>query len=408
MQRHQTYTIELLLAVATLLAQPDAMAATSAVAAAASELVYIGTHGTGGGPPSAAPASVGQAQAMESAVQGIYVARLDKKTGHLTALGLGAELQRATWLIGHPTLPVVYSVADSGGGMEANSLIYSYSVDRASGKLQLLNKVDAGGRDATALSLDAPSATLFSANHGSGDVSALPLQADGSLGSMASIQKDYGTGPHPRQKHPQAHGVAVDPTHKYALVADFGADRIFVYHFNGATRALTPAQVPFESLPAGSGPRHLIFHPSGQFLLVDTELTAELRSYRWDPKQGHLHLVQNLAAYPADATGEKSAAEIAFSSDGRFAYLSLRGDQDSIIVYAVNRRSGSLREIQRIPAQGKAPWSFGIDPSGRWLLVTNESSDAVAEFELDPASGKLRATAESLSIPKPVTVVFMR
>jgi 6-phosphogluconolactonase len=369
-------------------------------------IAYIGTHGNPGPAPAGGqPQSTGS-QPADAGPQGIYAARLDTKTGHLSPLGITVELQRATWLVTHPSLPVIYSVADSGGGMGANSNIYSFKVDPASGKLQVINKVDAGGRDATAMDLDARSNTLFVANHGSGSVSALPLLTDGSLGPVTSDQKDYGTGPHPRQKSPSAHGVAVDPTHKYVLVADFSADRIFSYHFNSTTQTLSAAQPPFEPLPAGSGPRHLLFHRSGRFLLLDTELSAELRSYSWNAKSGRLHLVQTLSPYPADYSGEKSAAEIAMSRDGRFAYLSLRGDQNSIVVYAINEKMGTLQEIQRISAQGKNPWSFGIDPTGHWMLVTNETSNSVVVLEVDPGTGKLTATGESLTIPKPVTVAF--
>jgi 6-phosphogluconolactonase len=363
----------------------------------ASELVYIGTHGAG---------KPQQGQDTRSP-QGIYAARLDTRTGHLSPLGLQVELERATWLVTHPSLPVIYAVADSGGGSSTESNIHSFAMDPASGKLTQINKVGAGGLDATHMDLDVASKTLFVANHGSGDVTALPLQADGSLGKVVSSQKDYGTGPNPRQKMPEAHGVAADPSHRYIVVADFGADRIFVYHFDRATRILTPAQVPYESTPSGSGPRHLVFHPNEKFLYLDTELTAELRVYRWDANKGSLHLVQSLSAYPASYSGaEKSAAEIAVSGDGRFLYVSLRGDQDSIVVYAVNKQAGTLKEIQRISSQGKTPWSFGVDPTGHWMLVTNEASNSVTVFSIAPATGKLSVTNESLSIPKPVTVAF--
>jgi 6-phosphogluconolactonase len=370
------------------------LGAASAVASLAhgGELVYIGTHGS--------------AQGESGSEQGIYAARLDEASGHLTSLGLIVPLQRATWLVTHPKLPVIYSVADSGAGMEADSNIYSLGVDTSSGLLHVINKVDAGGRDATDMDLDVRSMTLFSANHGSGDVSALEVRPDGSLGAVTSDQKDFGSGPNRRQKSPAAHGVAVDPTHQYVLVADFGADRIFIYHFDAKRRSLTPTQPPFESLPAGSGPRHLLFHPSGRFVFVDTELSAELRSYMWNPTRGTLKLLQSVSAYPADYSGEKSAAEIAVTRDGRYLYLSLRGDQNSIVVYDIDKRAGTVKEIQRIASQGSNPWSFGIDPTGRWLLVTNEASSTVNVLKIDRASGKLSATGQSLTVPKPVTVVF--
>lgn len=362
-----------------------------------SELVYIGTWGDHVGAPS---------RQVQKGPQGIYLARLDNRTGQLSHLGFGLELDRADYLLTHPKLAVIYSVAASAGGSRANSEVYSLAVDARSGMLRVINKVDAGGLDATALAFDAPSNTLFSAAHDSGDVTALPVRPDGSLETTAAAQKEVGSGPDRRQHSAAPHSLVMDPTHKYLLVADFGADRVFVYKFNGATRALMPAQIPFEVLPAGSGPRHLVFHPNGRFFFLDTELTAELRSYRWDSKQARMRLVQSVAAYPAASSGEKSGGDIALSRDGRFVYLSLRGDQDSLVVYAVNSETGTFREIQRLSAQGSAPWSVGIDPTGRWLLVANQGSGSVVVFQVDQSTGKLTTTNQSLTVPKASAITF--
>ena len=376
------------------------LAVLEAHAADKEEFVYIGTRGAGSRPPQAT-----SEQAM-GPQQGIFAARLDPRTGQLSPLGLTVELERATWLVTHPSLPVLYSVAQSPGGMAANSTIYSFAIDKASGTLRQLNAVDAGGRDATHLDLDPKSQTLFSANFGSGNVTALPINPDGTLGPVESEQKDYGTGPHPRQKNPVAHGVAVDPAHRWVLVADFGADRVFVYHWDGKTKQLTPAATPFAALPPGSGPRHLLFHPNGRILYVNAELSGELRSYHWDPGNGSLQLAQTLSPYPADYSGEKSGAEIVLSHDGRYLYLSLRGGQDCVIAYSTDKHSGALTEIQRIASQGQGPWSFGIDPTGHWLLVTNINSNSVNVLGIDAATGKLTATSESLAVPNPVAVAF--
>lgn len=364
-------------------------------AAGTPELVYIGTHG--------APAHETQDQ---SAPQGIYAAQLDTATGRLTSIGLQVPLARATWLLAPPGRRTLYAVAD--GGADAQSNILSFTIDPTSGHLGPLNKVASGGRDATHLAFDQASHSLFVANHGSGDVTALPVKPDGSLGEVASDQKQYGTGPHRRQNMPEPHGVAVDPSHAYLLATDFGADRIFVYHFNGSSHALSPAELPYVATPAGSGPRHILFDPRGKFVYVNSELSAQLFVYRWDEKNGQLLLVQTVSTYPADYSGQdKSSAEIALSHDARHLYVSLRGDQDNIVVYAVSARDGTLEEIQRTAALGKTPWAFSIDPSGHWLLVANEASSSVTVLGVDPKTGKLSPTQQSLAIPKPVTVAFL-
>jgi 6-phosphogluconolactonase len=360
-----------------------------------SVLVYIGTAVpfTNGAPPPVRE-------------HGIFAARLDQRTGHLAPLGRVAAVDGSSWLVAHPHLPVLYSVGLTGNDKKAESSLYSFAIEPANGQLRALNQTGAGGTDATHLDLDAASMTLFSANHNSGDVSAVPVLVDGRLGPVASLQKGFGTGPHPRQNRPQTHGVAIDPSHRYVVTTDFGADKLFVYRFDPNTRTLAPAEKAFEVLPAGSGPRHLAFHPAGSLLFVNCELTGDVRSYQWDSNKGALRLVQTLSPYPVNHEGGKSAAEIIASRDGRFLYVSLRGGQDSVIVYAVDANTGRLAEVQRMPSGGKTPWSMGLDPSGNWLLVTNQGSDSIAVFHVDSATGHISATTENLMVPDPMSVTF--
>ncbi len=364
---------------------------------ATSNLLYIGTRA--GAPPAAG---------TPRPKVGVYAARFDSNTGKLTMIGLQAELENAAWVVTHPKLPVVYSVANAEGGLTVNSNIHSFAADKATGTLKELNRVSSGGRDTTYLYLDAKSKTLFGSSFASGDVTAVPVLSDGQLGPVASSQKEYGTGPHPRQAAPHPHSSAVDPTNRYLISTDMGADRTFVYHFDGKTRALTPAATPFVASQPGTGPRHQVFHPNGKFLYVNTELSAEVLIYRWDAKQATLQLVEAVPAYPAGYTGNaKSSAEIGMSRDGRFLYLTLRGDQDSIVVYEVNKSTGKLAEIQRIAAQGKSPRSFTFDPTGRWLLLANDVSNSVVVFSVERSTGKLTPTGESMSIPSPAVFAFL-
>ena len=376
------------------------MVTAPTVAQAASELVYISTYRAP--PPAGAPP-------VDREQNGIFAARLDTRTGQLSGLGLQTKLDRATWLVTHPTLPVIYSVADSGGGITTESEVRSFRVTRTSGALTPLNKVGSGGRDATHITIDPVSKTLFAANHDSGQVTALPLLADGRLGPVVSSQNDVGTGPHPRQNRPQPHAVAMDPRHHYLLDNDFGADRIFVRRFDGATRTLSPALPTTEATPPGTGPRHFVFHPNGKFLYVNTEVGSTLIAYRWDVAKARLKALQTLQLYAPDypVTALKSSAEVRISANGRFLYVSLRGEADSIVVYAVDAASGALKEIQRISSGGRSPRSFAIDPSGRWMLVGNELTNTVKVFGIDAKTGKLAATEQSIPIPAPAAFTFV-
>ena len=353
--------------------------------AQADDLVYFGTRN-------------------DKAGEGIFAARFDAATGKLTPIGTVAVMPRPTLVIPHPSLPVVYAVSELGNEGDVEASVSALAVDKTTGQLKPLNTVRTGG-GATDMSIDTVSKSLFVANYGAGQLSWLPILPDGKLGMVTAIQATYGQGPDERQDRQHPHGVRVDPSHHFVLVADLGADKVFVFRFDAATRQLVPAQPGFAATAIGSGPRQLAFHPNGQFLYVLNQINSEVLTYRWDAKLGRLTQVQALPTELPTFKGVKSAAHIEASADGRFVYASNRGS-DSLVVYAVNARKGSLSEVQRMPAPGKIPFGFALHSSGRWMVVTNNASNTASVFAVDPASGKLTLTAGTMAVSQPANVTF--
>lgn len=156
MVKRQLVLLGSCLMLATHLVRGQSPAPSCAAGDCRSELVYVGTHGWDpqhSAPPvtsaavSATPAAAaGTSAATEADAQGIYAARLDTSSGHLEPLGLVAQILRANWLTNHPTLPILYCVGMPGTDMHAEALIYSLEVDRASGKLRVINQAGSGVR----------------------------------------------------------------------------------------------------------------------------------------------------------------------------------------------------------------------------------------------------------------------
>ena len=351
---------------------------------AQADLVYVGTQGK-------------QLNAM----------RFDPSNGTLAMIGPVAEGLRPTWTVAHPKLPVLYAVNDEN---TKEGSVTAFAVNRESGALSKLNEVSTGGNGTTYLWFDAPSSTLLAANFAGGSASSIAVNQDGSVGSLVSTIKATGSGPHRRQASPHAHSVAIDPSGRYALIPDLGADRVFVYGFDRATHALSPddASSPRSFVaPAGSGPRHLAFSPNGRYVHVLNELTAEIVTLRWDAQQGRLTQVQTLQTSSPEFAGVKSGAELAVSADGRFVYVQDRGEA-TLVVYGVNAESGELSLVQRLPSGGEVPWSFAIHSSGKWLLVAHQRSGKVSVFSIDPVTGKVADTGQSVDTPTPVSLTFVK
>jgi 6-phosphogluconolactonase len=121
---------------------------------------------------------------------------------------------------------------------------------------------------------------------------------------------------------------------------------------------------------------------------------------------GKSRSIQTVAMLPAGFSGRNDAAEIEIHPSGKFLYASNRG-RDSIVVYSIDSRNGTLSQVADVPTGGKEPRHFAIDPTGNFLLAENQNSDTIVEFRIDPATGKLTATGETLSVPSPICIMFL-
>jgi 6-phosphogluconolactonase len=154
---------------------------------------------------------------------------------------------------------------------------------------------------------------------------------------------------------------------------------------------------------AGSGPRHLAFHPSLPLVFVSCELDSTVAALRFDPDSGKLSLLSTLSTVPSRWKGENYPADIHVAPLGNVLYVSNRG-HDSIAVFSIDSM-GSLRLEQAIGTEAW-PRNFSLDPTGSWLLVANQNSHSIVVFARDRATGRLATTSHRLQVPSPTCIHF--
>ena len=93
------------------------------------------------------------------------------------------------------------------------------------------------------------------------------------------------------------------------------------------------------------------------------------------------------------------------TADGSFLYASNRGE-DSLVVFSISIKDGSLKLIQRIACGGKTPNNFTLSPSSQWLLCSNQNSASITVFRRDAASGKLSGPVQTLPVDSPMQILF--
>jgi 6-phosphogluconolactonase len=354
-------------------------------------LAYVGTYTT------------------KQSSKGIYAYRFDSATGQLTSIGLAAEATDPSFVAVHPSGKYLYAVNEIGefNGLKSGA-VSAFAIDAKSGMLKELNQVSTHGAGPCYVSLDKEGRFVLVANYDGGSVATFPVHDDGSLGLVAGFVQHSGSSvDKERQEGPHGHWVGVSPDNRFVLAADLGLDDVLVYHFDAYKGSLTPNDPGYARVTPGSGPRHFTFHPNGKFGYVLNEMASTVTAFSYQAQKGTLSALQTIATVPKEYSGVKEAAEITVHPSGKFLYASNRGSANSITEFTIDATKGTLKLAGEFSTKGKIPRDFVIDPTGAFLLAANEDSGNVVVFRIDPVTGGLTATGQTVEVPAPVGIAFV-
>ncbi|GAA4552861.1 lactonase family protein [Amycolatopsis samaneae] len=279
-----------------------------------------------------------------------------------------------------------------------NGKIAALNVDNPA-KPRLLGSKSSKGGSPTHLSVHPSQKYVLAANYGTGTVVVLPILAGGRLGDATDLAQHVGA---ERQAH--AHQVVSDPTGRWVLSVDLGADSVYVYKLNLATGKLTLNQQ--LKLPSGAGPRHLVFHPNGRHAYIVGELRAEVTIASWDAGSGKLTALSVVPAVPPGTTGDQYPGEIITSRDGRFVYATVRGP-NTLATFTTADDGAALKLVSTVASGGNWPRHVALDAGEKWFYVSNQRSGTVTWLPRDPATGLPGAVTGSLAVPSVNSVFFV-
>jgi len=345
---------------------------------------------------------IGTYTRKQGPAEGILTASYDG-TG-VAGLTAAAWLPNPSWVTATADGRCLYAVAETtdfagrpGGGVAA------YARDPVSGAVTLLNAVSSGGAEPAHLELDPSERFVVVANYGSGSVSVFARETGGRLGVMTGYVQHQGSSAHPvRQVGPHPHQICFDPVTGDLLVTDLGLDAVFGYRL-GEDGVLTERRGARITASPGAGPRHLTFHPGGQYLFVVNELDSTLVAWRRDGDR----FVQTgaVSTLPDGFTGHNYVSTVRVSASGRSVLAANRG-HDSIAVLAFDPDTGKLVPTLMAPAGGREPRDFVFAPDGARLLVANQRSHAVTVFGFDEERPALRFVSGTV-VPAPACLRFL-
>lgn len=361
---------------------------------------------------------------MEGPADGIGLLAVDEGRGPTTLgyRGAVAPAPSPSWLAQHPTLDVVYAALEGAGEVAA----FVRTGERA---LRPLGRPVAAGQYVCHLAVAPDGRFLVASCYGDGRVVRIGLGADGALlpdardkaaelrealfGGAGDADGDhtdpaaavdpYASDPNrldpngdPRVSH--AHAAAFLADGRIATT-DLGYDLVRIWRPAPSGLALDHEVV----LPRGSGPRHMVVHPSGHLHVV-TEYSCELFTLAAD-REGRWGLVAGTAVSAIATPGHDYPAELSRSRDGETLYAGVRGSN----TIAALRVRGSGERVEPLAlADAGVDWPRHHLVHDGALLVAGQRSDEVTVLDLDERTGAPGRVRHRTPAPAPTHLLLAR
>ncbi|TCJ22997.1 3-carboxymuconate cyclase [Microbacterium sp. PI-1] len=381
----------------------------------------------------------GYGPGMDGSADGIGLLAGDagREATTLAYRGVVAEAPSPSWLAQHPTLDVVYAA------LEGDSAVQAF-VRTGDGALSPMGAPAAVGQYVCHVAVAADGSALVASCYGDGRVVRLGLDADGRIvparpdaaaelraalfgddtdpadtpdvGRPSAFRPTSGVSAPGVPSTPGDGVAAVDPygvggdrvSHAHAAVflpdgriatTDLGFDLVRFWRQVGSGLVLDHEVV----LPLGTGPRHMVLHPSGHLHVV-TEYSCEVFTLA-EASDRTWSVVSSTLSSPIAQVGTDFPAELARSRDGHFLYTALRGS-NTIAVLRVRGGGEALESVALADAGVDWPRHHLVH-EGK-LLVAGQRSDTITLLDLDERTGAPLGIRHEAQVPTPTHFLPVR
>lgn len=316
--------------------------------------------------------------------RGLY--RLHCHSAGLTLGNVDGLFANASYGVWSPKHHLHYFVDESAIG--------AINVCRADGGgLTLLANALSEGREPCFIAIDPAETRVAVANYASGSVALYDLGENGLPKLGPALWVNAGSGPNvERQSEPHIHCVRFSPDGAHLYATDLGTDQLLRFPLE-AQPVLGQAEVAWDA-PSGSGPRHLLFHPSAPLALVVCEMASTLTLF--DMTAHGLTKRTTISTLPPRPAQQSLGGDLAINRAGTRVYVTNRG-HDSIMVAVLDPVLGTLEPVQYVPSGGASPRSLLLLEEMEQLLVVNEEAGNIVQFAIT-SDGQLRATGHMVEV----------
>lgn len=365
---------------------------------------------------------------MDGDAEGVGVLSVDEGRGpsSLRHRGTAVPVASPSWLAAHPTLDVVYAALEGSGAVQAFARV-------GEATLRPLGEPIRAGDSVCHLAVAPGGRMLIASCYGDGRVVRVGIADDGALvppgvdkaaALRAALFGDPDASPdardirdphRARDPYPSPAGEEPRVSHAHAAVflpdgrvatTDLGFDLVRIWRpsAGSGTRADSGLMLDHEVvLPRGTGPRHMVLHPSGHLHVV-TEYSCEVFTLA-SARDGVWGLVSATTASSIAQVGLDFPAELAVSRDGDTLYTALRGS-NTLAALRV-RGGGEVLEPLALADSG-VDWPRHHVVYDGTLLVAGQRSGTVSVVDLDERTGAPRDVRHVTDAPTPTVILPAR
>lgn len=337
---------------------------------------------------------------MDKDLPGIYVYSFENKTGKLSKITEYSGTLNPSFLALSKNGRYLYACTESRAAERGSVSSFKFDGQR----LSLVSQRLTGAANPVYVALDKTEQWLLSGSYTGGGAAAFPLMENGQIGAAAQVLLFQDSSIRPQQKSAHVHSVNFSPDQQFVYLPDLGADKIRRFNFN-ASSPMPLSKETYSATPAGSGPRHMAFHPNGRFAYCISELSGAVTAYLLS--NGRLDSIQEIKLHQQFYQAY-SSADIHLSPDGLFLYASNRGKENNIAILRLDPSTGLLSTVGYQSTEGEHPRNFTIDPTGKFLLVANEYSGDVIVFRRDMKTGLLYRTGNKIAVKGPSCLLMRK
>lgn len=293
----------------------------------------------------------------------------------------------------------LYSIADEGVA------VFAIEED---GNLEKINQIDISGMRGCYLSVDRTGKYLFVGGYHDGKVTLIHTHHDGRLGSEVDGVFHKGIGSVvERNFRPHVSCVRQTPDGKYVCAVDNGIDQMKIYTISEQGKLRL---VDILRCRLGSAPRMIAFSEDGRFAYLSCELQNEIRVLRYNPDREDdiFEEIQSVSTTSDNVEASHDATfALSFARDGEYLFASVAGDNVATMFH-VDRETGLLEKRFSLPVSGNYPKDLRPFPEGDFLASVNHESGTITTFHVDYENSIMLMKGRPVELDTPNCIVFTK